>query len=104
MELSLFAKYQDLQPNNKKVNKRSLIIGQIVSEINKERPCTYIKNGKKVKLGLITGRGVAMKVGHIKNEFDLVYILSICRDSKNRSGSFSQTFFGSLKAVDKKLA
>lgn len=102
MELSLFQKYQDLKPNTKKVNKRSLIIQEFTDEINKERPYTYKdKNGKKKKVGFITPRAVAIKLGHIKNEFDLVYFLSECRDYKNRNGSFSKKFFGAIKPVEK---
>jgi hypothetical protein len=102
MELSLFQKYQELKPNTKKVNKRGLIIQEFTDEINKERPYTYIdKNGKKKKVGLITPRAVAIKLGHIKNEFDLVYFLSECRDYKNRSGSFARKFFGAIKDCGK---
>ena len=98
MELSLFQKYQELKPNTKKVNKRGLIIQEFTNEINKERPCTYKdKNGNKKKLGLITPRAVAIKLGHIKNEFDLMYFLSECKDYKNRNGSFSKKFFGAMK-------
>lgn len=97
MELSLFQKYQEFTPNENKVNKRALIIQQFVDEINKERPCTYLnKAGKKVKLGLINARAVAIKVSHLK-EFDLMYFLSECKDYKNRNGSFSKKFFGAMK-------
>jgi hypothetical protein len=101
MELSLFSKYQEFTPNEKRVNKRSLIIQQFVDEINKERPYTYTNvNGKKTKVGFITPRAVALKVSHI-SENDLIYFLSVCKDYKNRNGSFSKCFFGSIKPVEK---
>ena len=100
MELSLFSKYQEIN-TNKRVSKRSLIIEEFVKEINKERPYTYTNiNGKKTKVGLITGKAVALKVSHLQ-ENDLFYFLSVCKDYKNRNGSFSKCFFGSLKPVEK---
>lgn len=99
MELSLFSKYQEFTPNENKVNKRALIIQQFVDEINKERPCTFIKNGKKTRLGLITARAVAIKLSHVKSEFDLLFFLSECKDYRNRTGSFSKRFFGSLRTT-----
>jgi len=96
MELSLFTKYQ-IKTKNNIVNSRQEIIKEFVDEINKERPYTYTNiNGRKTKVGLITGRAVALKVPHLK-EPDLHYFLSVCRDYKNRNGSFSKCFFGSLK-------
>jgi hypothetical protein len=101
MELTLFQKYEHLKPSESKVNKRGFIIQQFVDEINKERPCTFMKNGKKVKLGLINPRAVAIKLSHIKSEFDLMFFLSECKDYKNRNGSFSKRFFGSIRVVEK---
>lgn len=72
-------------------NERQFVIKQILEEINKERIGTKYKP--------MTGRGVAMKVSHIPTK-DLYYLLSICKDSKNRCGSFSKCFFGSLKVKD----
>lgn len=100
MELSLFQKYQE-PIVTKKISKRSLIIEMFVNEINKERPYTYTNvNGKKTKVGKISGKAVALKVAHLKEE-DLFYFLSVCKDYKNRNGSFSKCFFGSLKSVEK---
>ena len=97
MELSLFQKYSTFTPNTKKVDTRKEFLKQFVEEINKERPCTYKdKNGKNKKLGLVTGKAVAIKLSHL-SEKDLEYFLSECRDYKNRNGSFSKRFFGSLK-------
>lgn len=100
MELSLFQKYQ--QPIvTKKISKRSLILEMFVNEINKERPCTYTNaKGKKIKLGKISGKAVAIKLAHL-NEEDLFFFLSECKDYRNRKGSFSKRFFGSIKPVEK---
>jgi hypothetical protein len=98
MELSLFAKYQEIKPT-KNISKRSLIIEEFVNEINKERPCTYMSNGKKVTLKKVTGKAIAIKLSHVKSEFDLLYFLSICKDYRNRHKSFSKCFFGSLKTT-----
>jgi hypothetical protein len=101
MELSLFSKYEVFTPNNKKVHTRNELLKQFEEEINKERPCTYKdKNGKTKKLGKVTGKAIAIKVGHL-SEFDLTFFLSECRDYKNRNGSFSKRFFGSLKTGEK---
>jgi hypothetical protein len=97
MELSLFSKFTDFKPNTKKVDTRKELIKQFVNEINKERPCTYEdKNGKKKKIGLVSARGVAIKVSYLK-EKDLQYFLSDCRSERARGKSFNKVFFGSLK-------
>lgn len=75
-------------PKTKITNERQFLLSQFVEEINKERIGTKYKS--------VTGRGVAMKLAHLKTR-DLPYLMSICRDAKNRRGSFSKCFFGSLK-------
>ena len=70
-------------------NERQDIIRQFLEEINKERVGTKFKP--------LTGRGVAIKVGHIKDNHTLYYFLSECKSYKHRHGSFSKYFFGSLK-------
>ena len=82
---------------NKCNSERASIIKEFVDRINLTRPCVYEVNGKKKKLEKITPRAVAVKVGHIKSNSDLYYFLSICKQGK----SFSKTFFGSIKAVEK---
>lgn len=54
---------------------------------------------KKTKQYLrpITARGLAVKLSILKNTEDLYYFLSICRDYKQRKGSFSKMFWGALK-------
>lgn len=73
---------------SKIVNERQDIISQILACINVERIGTKYKP--------MTGRAVAIKLSHIPTK-DLYYLKSICLDSKNRHGSFSKCFFGSLK-------
>lgn len=70
-------------------SERADIIRQFMEEINKERVGTKWKP--------VTGRAVAIKVGHLKDNHTLYYFLSTCKDYKNRHGSFSKAFFGSLK-------
>lgn len=70
-------------------SERASIVRQFVEEINAERVGT--------KWGQVTGKGIAMKLSHIKTNFDLYYFLSECRSYKRRKGAFSKFFFGSLK-------
>ena len=70
-------------------NERQFILSKFVDEINKERLDTKYKP--------ITGRAVAMKVSHLKDNSTLYYFYSQCLDYKNRRGSFSKYFFGSIK-------
>jgi len=97
MELTLFKRFENITPTKGATSKRASIIEEFVTEINKERPCTYKVNGVKKKLGKITPRAVAIKLSHIKSEHDLTYFLSVCRDYKNRHNSFSKAFFGGIK-------
>lgn len=70
-------------------NERQDIIRQFVEEINKERIGTKFKP--------LTGRAVAIKLGMIKTNQGLYEFFSICRDYKNRNGSFGKRFWGALK-------
>ena len=74
---------------SKITSQRAWIISQFLEEINKERIGTKFKP--------MTGRGVAMKLSHLTDNQTLYYFLSTCKDAKNRRGSFSKCFFGSLK-------
>jgi len=79
-----------LQIDSPKVkSERADILSQYLEHINKERLHTKWKP--------LTGRGVAMKLSHIKDNQTLYYFLSQCKDYKNRHGSFSKCFFGALK-------
>ena len=76
------------QESSKITNERQDVLSQFLEEINKERLGTKYKP--------LTGRGLAIKVSHIPTK-DLYYFMSVCKDYKNRQGSFSKCFFGSLK-------
>ena len=87
--ISLFL---NIEPPKKVLNERQDLLKQIQCAINVERVGTKYKPK--------TGRAIAMKVSHIPTK-DLYYLISICKDSKNRRGSFSKCLFGCLK-LDKK--
>lgn len=72
-----------------RATERGSLIEEMTNAINLERVGTKYKP--------MTLRAVAVKIGHIETK-DLYYLLSICNDSKNRCGSFSKCFFGSLKS------
>jgi hypothetical protein len=77
----------------KRINsRRSLILNQFQETINKEREGTKWKP--------LTGKAIAIKTSHL-NLAELEYFYSLCKDYKQRNGSFSKCFFGALK-VDKK--
>lgn len=79
-------------------NERQSVIKQFVDEINKERPVKYKdKNGKIKTLPPVTPKAIAIKLGHIKDLQELYQFLSVCKDYKNRNGTFSRGFFGALK-------
>jgi hypothetical protein len=82
---------QERQPVKVKTitNERQDIIRQFVEELNKERIGTKFKP--------LTGRAVAIKLGMIKTNQGLYEFLSICKDYKNRNGSFGKRFFGGAK-------
>jgi len=82
-KLNLFNKKED-----KIVNRRQELLKEIIDNINREREGTKYKK--------VSARAIAIKVSHLK-EHDLEYTLSICKDYRNRKGSFSKCFFGMLK-------
>lgn len=88
---NIFELLQNVQ-KEKSLNERQSILKEMQDAINIERVNTKIKP--------ITGRIIAMKVAHIPTK-DLYYLNSICKDYRNRKGSFGKCFFGSLKVVDK---
>lgn len=87
LEATLFTKYQ--QPTLSRATERGELIREIMEAINAERIGTKYKP--------LTLRAVAVKVGHLKEISELTYMISICKDSKRRCGSFSKCFFGALK-------
>lgn len=78
-----------IKQKSKITNERQDIIKQFLEEINKERIGTKFKP--------MTGRGVAMKLALLKTNQELYQFLSICKDYKNRHGSFGKRFFGGAK-------
>ena len=87
MEISLFTKYQ-LPIQTKVLHERNLVLKDILDIINNERVNTKFKP--------YSGKLLGIKLAHIATQ-DLYYILSVGKDYKNRHGSFSKYFFGSLK-------
>lgn len=71
-------------------SERATIVQDFVDEINSERKATGWPR-------MVTGRGIAMKCSHLKNNFELYSFLSECRDYQKRNGSFGKYFFGALK-------
>lgn len=71
-------------------SERASIVQQFVDEINNERKASNYPK-------MVTGRAIAIKLGHLKNNFELYSFLSSARDYKNRGGSFGKYFFGALK-------
>lgn len=88
-EITTILKELEHSQKSKITNERQAILKMFEDEINKERINTKYKP--------ITGRAVAMKCSHLKDNFTLYYFHSQCLDYKNRKGSFSKCFFGSLK-------
>ncbi len=88
----LKSRFQLVQEQNKFKPKRgdyrSDMIKEIMDNVNKERIGT-----KFTKLSYIA---IKKKVDHL-DDSAVAYTLSICKDSKNRTGSFSKCFFGCLK-------
>lgn len=97
MDLNLFTQYTQTKVCDLcgKVCKtpRGCLIGQIMNKINEERVLT----GSVKKYGKVTFMAVQRKLSHLKDS-DAEYTHSICKDSANRTGSYSKCFFGCLKA------
>lgn len=80
-------------PEKKKlVNERQVVIKDFVDAINLERVGTKFKP--------VTGKSIALQLSHLSVE-ELYYFLSMCKDYKNRNGSFSKCFYGALKLAKK---
>lgn len=83
---------------------RSDFIDEFVAQINSERKGGfYFKDGKKIMLRNVTPKEIAFRVAHLRTGQDMHYLLSICKSDKIRGGSFSKTFFGSLKNRENKM-
>lgn len=73
------------------VNERDVLVSEIVDIINLER--------KNTKYKPVTKRVVAIRLNKkFSNDNQKIYsTMSICKDYKNRNGSFSKCFWGILK-------
>jgi len=57
-----------------------------------------VKNPANLKfIGEMTERCFAIKLGHLKSNKDLYYLLSIAKSEKHRGKQYSLTIFGSIK-------
>lgn len=90
MDSTLFSKYQLIKKSKK--HEWGELVRFFMEEVNKERIGTKWKPLSEVS--------IACKIAHLKKGDDysaLYHLKSICLDSKNRCGSFSKCFWGSLK-------
>ena len=95
---SLFNSSLKYEISNRKETWRTFYENEALAYINEERkPGTfYIKDGKKILIKKLTLTAIHWKTKHLRTEQDWHFLLSICKDAKNRSASFSKTFFGSI--------
>lgn len=84
----------------KVISKRGMVIQAIIDMINLERPTKYKKGDKWVELKQIKSpiekRAIAIKVSHL-NDAELEWVYHNGKDYKEKTGSFSKFFWGSLK-------
>lgn len=110
---------EELTQRKKKTSERADLIGQLYdlysSEKNLRRKenwkrychyCREIKNIPPEKFRTVRGphhlkfiseltvRDVAVKLGHLKKNEDLYYLLSVCKDKRNRGESVSKYLIG----------
>lgn len=90
-EIFSFNNYK-LPEKKKLTNERQTVVKDFVDAINSERIGTKFKP--------VTGKAIALQLAHLSIE-ELYYFLSMCRDYKNRNGSFSKCFYGALKLAKK---
>ena len=89
MQNNLFSVLEKYKAPIKKLGTyRTDMVKEIMDIINKEREGTKWKKMSYV--------AVNNKLIHLEDDA-VAYTLSICKDSKNRCGSFSKCFFGCLK-------
>lgn len=101
MDITHLQKYQFLK--KKGGTEHDDIINQFLTELNNERIGKKYKKvvkGKEtfVSLRPLTFMAVKMKLLAIHKDTQSLYEwLSVCKDYKNRNGSFSKIFFGATK-------
>lgn len=92
---SLFELMPSYEVKKSTVNsERASIIKEFVDTINITRPCTYLVDGKKKTLQKVTARAIAVRVGYLKKNSDLYFLLSLCKQSNN----FTKSFFFHTKS------
>lgn len=84
----------EIKAKNSPNSERASIIKDFVDRINLGRPCVYEVNGKVKTLQKVTPRAIAVRVGYLKKNSDLYYLLSLCKQSNN----FTKTFFFHTKS------
>lgn len=86
---SISSLFQTERQESKINSERADIIRQFVEKINLGRPCTYKdKNGQLKKANKVTPKQIAVRVGHLKDNNTLYYLLSVCKSSDNFSKRF----------------
>ena len=93
---SLFQLMPSYEIKKSSVNsERASIIKELMDRINIGRPCVYTNdNGKKITVQPVTARAIAVRVGYLKKNSDLYYLLAICKQAPN----FSKCFFYHTKS------
>ena len=85
-ELLTNNKQKTTKIEKKLAGERNFIIGELTDGINK---CNVVDGYKK-----LSPARVSQLVSHLKENKDLYYLLSICKDPSNK---FSKVFYGSMK-------
>jgi hypothetical protein len=95
MDIPNYLDYLEKKADKKAINnRRAFILSQIVDEINKERLGT--------KYPIVKPKMIAIKTSHLGVE-ELDWFHHNCLEYKQRNGSYSKFFFGSLKSIDRKF-
>jgi hypothetical protein len=95
MELQNYIDELQKKAEKKQINsRRAFIISLMVDEINKDRIGT--------KFPAIKPKAVAIKTSHLGIS-ELDWFHHNCLEYKQRNGSYSKFFFGSLKSIDRKF-
>lgn len=94
----------DLLPNIEKPltkSERAEIVSFFITEINKERPCRYLKDGKWKVANKIESQkekaNIAIRLAVLKSKEELREFFKICVRYRKEHGSFSRRFYGGFK-------
>jgi hypothetical protein len=95
MDIPNYLDYLEKKADKKAINnRRAYLISLMVDEINKDRIGT--------KFPAIKPKAVAIKTSHLGIS-ELDWFHHNCLEYKQRNGSYSKFFFGSLKSIDRKF-